>query len=549
MNRGKRHNQLRVAAVGWLLALLCGLACSDESDPILPEEPEIQYATVTISVQTAENQQPSFTKAGDDPTRPEDNEKDPTLEEETYAYERHIQDWWIVILKEDNQTVRAVIKNTPPSTNPPADSETEVNTPLPIDSTFYFYAFANLEMLAGNHASYIQNLKEGDTFDPAIAVKLPVITTFDPQAEQQRYIPMSSYPKKHTISLYTNRIDLTLIRLVGKVSVEVTNATGKEVTLRSLMLDRFRSEGSIYLLPYDAAQGKTTENLLSATMESSYQPSFPSVEGETPAYSPLQWNAEGGYAIPTDLPYTFTSYANETDFLEATDEGGHPLTGLTIQLDLPDRNDWPIETDYSFIRRNDWLKIPILISEADVKITFQQSHMPIGGIPATITFQPGVTLGEQSLTTTHAGAIKIHYDLQKLNTTTDWALRYYTDGTTVTSKDQFCYVGLVTGTNENNFLLQPEASETDPMSWWVSSKPKPVDPAFTYKLTLDQDAQGNDSPTKGSFTINVQELSDYGAATFRLNLVATRTVDGTEQTIVLPYLITLNNGKSKPSQP
>ena len=177
--------------------------------------------------------------------------------------------------------------------------------------------------------------------------------------------------------------------------------------------------------------------------------------------------------------------------------------------------------------------------------------MPIGGIPATITFQPGVTLGEQSLTTTHAGAIKIHYDLQKLNTTTDWALRYYDAETypAVTSKDQFCYVGLVTGSNENNFLLQPEASETDPMSWWVSSKLNPVDPAFTYKLTPDQDEQGKDSHTKGSFTINVQELSYYGAATFRLNLVATRTVDGKEQTIVLPYLITLNNGKPEQPQP
>lgn len=517
------YTQAKAAAAGLLLSLLWFVACSDEGGNNLPEVPEIQYAKVTISLGTADNATPAFTKAGE------------TVKEEAdESYEHFIQNWWVVIVNETGYVAK-VLTNDPTGSisNEDPDSKNSIETQLPIGSWFTFYAFANLNSVKNSEnsgAAYIKALQPGAHFEVKKAVELLDMAAYT--ENNKTYIPMSSYASEKLQvqqDVEKNKVSLLLIRLVGKVSVEVTNASTNEITLKQITLDKFRTTGSIYLLPYDAAQGKQTKNLLEKDMQDSYRPSFPQGDGTTATYSAKK-------IIPDDSPitvtaneeansYTATFFAPETDF-QTANKGD-----LQITLDVEGRNNDPIATDFSFIRRNDWLKIPILVSEAEVKITLKQPHMPIGGIPYELTFGSGAILAEQTYWTRHAGDLTFEYELTKLNAdnANGWTLKYYTN--TYQSKDRFCCVQLIENGSEGHpgLILEPEADERASLPWLSTD-------AWGFKMTP---VEG--SSTKGSFTIRLQELvpdADTSTARIKLTLVAT---NGTS-TVILPYYINIKFG-------
>ena len=247
-----------MAAAGWLLLLLLCVACSDEGGNNGPEIPEIQYARVTISLGTADNATPAFTKAGEETTLPDIDDE---------LYEREISDWWIVILdrqKNVYDVLSSELNDNWVATSNTADNEHEVGVDLVIGESYSFYAFANLKGLSNNDAvTYLSSLHKGMDLEVSKAVELKEITAYGAEEESPVYIPMSSYPSDPiTVKENNNKVELLLIRLLGKVSVEVNNASTESITLNQLTLGKFRTGGAIYLLPYDAAQGLSTKNLL-----------------------------------------------------------------------------------------------------------------------------------------------------------------------------------------------------------------------------------------------------------------------------------------------
>ncbi|MBP3640683.1 hypothetical protein [Parabacteroides johnsonii] len=213
-----------------------------------------------------------------------------------------------------------------------------------------------------------------------------------------------------------------------------------------------------------------------------------------------------------------------------------------------ERDDTPKSTNFSFIRRNDLLKVPILASNAKTEIEFEQKHMPIGGLPTAYQFKPGVQVAARTFITDHAGDITISYHLKKLNGSVltgndsdDWKLKYYTSGMTMKPGEHFCYAGLTVNTQvestNTGFVLIPDTK--DELGWWTAvgnaDDDKPIC-AFPLKPT---DESGQTSTNKGSFTITVQELVDTAAsATIKLTLVAVNKA-GTE--VVLPYTLIIKN--------
>lgn len=260
------------AVVASLLLSFFLPACSD-GEGGTPEIPESKLAQVTISLASLDGATPAYTKAEDPPVTEEENDT---------KYERRIKDWWVVVLDEAGN-VYQVITNDPHSSSPEPDSKTAVRVELPIGKRFTFHAFANLNdvaLTAGDGASYIKALQAGDLFAVNKAVSLKAMSEY----KDRVYIPMSSYasePKTVSSIEEDNTVDLLLIRMLGKVSWTITNATGKAITVKSLSFKQFRTTGDIYMLPYDAAEGGTTQNLLATDMQTTYSPEFPDASQES----------------------------------------------------------------------------------------------------------------------------------------------------------------------------------------------------------------------------------------------------------------------------
>lgn len=505
-------NNRIAAAMMLLLSLFLLPACSNEDD--VPEVEEPQYATMVISLGALDNSTPTYTRA---------ETIDPDVEE-VDEYERYIKDWWIVVLDKDKKVDR-VITNDPVSQNPAPDSETKVEMELPIGETYTFYAFANLNDLDGDAAKYISGLSKGQDFELGKAVSLKSIDSYKIPNEGEAvsaYIPMSSYGYKVTVQEDNKPLEILLIRLIGKVEVSLENKTGEDVVLKSLSLDKFRTAGNIYLLPYDAAKGENTTNLLKEDMQPSYIPSFPQ---STKTFSTMTLSTSN-ITIPKDGNITYWSYANETSFQDI--DG---LNYLQVKADIDNRTDQPLDTEFSFIRRNDWLKIPLILSDVSTTITFDMKHMPIGGLPATITIPEGLTIPQATFwTQDHGGDITITYTLNSISSLTEAQILHYNAGDSYLDNEQHPFTSAVLESNDDLLISLPTDNSSAP---WLDNS------AIAFDLSSNTDGQN------GSFTITAQELAKSAEARIRLNMVIEGTANGTTHKVVVPYTIIIKNKKDQ----
>ena len=83
---------------------------------------------------------------------------------------------------------------------------------------------------------------------------------------------------------------------------------------------------------------------------------------------------------------------------------------MEITEDISTRGEQSKPIFTSFIRRNDWLTIPLQISPFDAAFTFSQEHMPIGGLPDKITLKANeAVIPIIDRTTDHAGKITVDF--------------------------------------------------------------------------------------------------------------------------------------------
>lgn len=505
------YKQATAVAITLLLSLFLLPACSDEEGGGA-DIPEAKFAKLTISLHSMDNASPAQTKAS-------------ITEEDDSEYEHHIHDYRIIILKKGTDGSYKVSHNISgdDANNSHTDSETTKEVELEVGQTYKFYAFANLDELASG-GDYIKGLGEGNelALDHAVEVK-PMDDYYEGAGGS--YIPMSSYGKEVKIEESTNSVTLQLIRLIGKVSVSVDNGTNGPITLNEITLNKFRTDGSIYLLPYDAAQGKET-TLLEAigNMTETYGPSFPNeTEESSNGTFTVKTLLESNTIINAGANNEFTPfYANETRFTAANSG-----EALTIEVDLDGRDQDPKPTTFNFIRRNDWLKIPLLISDAETTISIDQQHMPIGGTPASYKLEPGLTVSSIEFATDHGGDITISYTVKVTDGTT---LKYFVEDPNqsgVPSDQQYCSAVLESHTN-NLLINVPEAASD---GGWQADK-------IEFEMSKEPGLSG-------SFKVTAQELAYSASATIKLTLVVSGTKDGSPMEIVLPYTITITNGKTE----
>ena len=404
-----KYKQIWKTAASCLVAALMFPSCSDDEGGGGDVQDD-RYRTLMITLNSLGSPEMG--------TRAENDVVDPDYDDD---FDEHfISRYWLLVLKQDAESkefkVDRVIDSEDPEyivpDNTNDNSETELGVEVEIGQTYRFYALANLDGLANGDEviAALDALEAGAPFDPTKIINATVkdMDKYPHDTEGQSYIPMTSYGYDETITSSTTRLtddegnpeSIALIRLVGKATVSIDNLTGKEVKLSSLTMQPMR-KGDIFLFPYDVAAD--TRYLLDEEMSEIYPPEFGESEGKP--YD-IEF-VENEISIPAntkkeDIVY---SYLPETSWDDNAD--------LTVTSKVTDRNPYPQSIHTSFVRRNDWIRIPMQITPITAEFTVKQEHMPIGGIPAEIEFPAyKINIPIISCTTDHAGKVTITYTIK-----------------------------------------------------------------------------------------------------------------------------------------
>lgn len=513
--RNKRYNPIQATAVALALLLLSLLpACSDDDGGNGPDLPDNQLYTLTIHLQPSAPYTPVTKAAGDEQDTP---------------YERRLEHWWLLVYGQDPETQQEglieVVSDETYQTNPTGDdSETAVELKLPI-GTYRLYALANLNSL-NNADALINEIEAKKITEEDLKKKsatLMRLNNFNDEKESARKaIPMSSYATTTEVKENVeNKAKVTLIRMLGKVRIDVTNQTGSDIQLNSLSMGKFR-EGPIDLLPYGEGPdlpetGPTFAN----------KPSDAKIEFKD---HPVVQNAAESLVNGASKSYTFYQY--ETGFAEdqqARDDA------FTINLEAGNKKLDKQEIDFDWMRRNDFLIIPITITDIETTLGWSGSRMPIGGLPVKKVYgnSDGIQVGTPFYCNAdYAGDVTVEFELKSISGIEENAnleLKYA--GETIISGQKYCEATLMDNTYEKD---QEEGLLID------KDKDNNV---------LNNGAQITLKPTgkeklKGSFTVRTRELGKKSSAAITLTLIA-QYEDPSDATkkreVEIPYTIIIQN--------
>ncbi|WP_287619758.1 hypothetical protein [Parabacteroides sp.] len=226
------------------------------------------------------------------------------------------------------------------------------------------YAFANLDSeLLEQKPSFTLGTKFNKDAIAQITQSLTVGTN--------QAIPMSSRPciitdQGGTIEQPYDRGEIPLYRMIAKVHVTLTNNTDKEVTINSLSLGDFQYR-DICLLPYEGLE-KVDNN------DETTRPSFPKTNTPITTYPLPIVSGATNVAASAVFGQDLYQYVHETDLGE-----NNPIkVAATINNEVMTPGG---DTKFTFVRRNDYLRIPLLLSKNQLVISMEETYAPIGGYP------------------------------------------------------------------------------------------------------------------------------------------------------------------------
>lgn len=527
------YNTAKAVAPTLLLLLFLLPSCSKESGNE-PEIPETKYAKLTITLGSADNAQPSGTRAGGSEGSTPDTEEPET-------YERRIDECWVVIFDADGKWVATVSTKDFNINNKHDDSESTTTVDLLLGN-YTGYAFANLNSLTDG--SELINILESGKVDASTALTPQYLNTRAVTLNSHdnfkltggKGIPMSSYPHEFEVKeTGENKAEIGMFRMLGKVEISITNKTGKALTLNSLSMGKFR-EGAILLVPYTKGDLTLDQVIKDGDIANQLSPEFPT--DATSSYTHTVAVTDENKNLPVDktpVPYSF--YAFETGpETNQTDNGD-----LSINIKIGDREASVKSTDFSMMRRNDWLKIPVNITDITTVLRFENTRMPIGGLPYQLVYgEDGIQIlvdAVNPIPSNYAGPVKVEYELQSISdgaeSLQDLKIVYDTDQTTGKG-----WSSAELSDNTDELIIDKATGNpieaTDETLSKITLQASPKDPA---------NPTGGTEATKGYFEVWTQELGKNSSATIKLTLVAEYGTETPKQKIEIPYTIRIQNYK------
>ena len=551
MRRYTIYNRLTAVAAGLCLCWLF-MACGEDRGGDLPDD-DPNHCVVTITLRTSRSVRPPQTKAEGMMTKAEGmmTKADETTETDFWAkdeeYERDITNW-LVVAYDENADFAGYISGkdgtwTPDISN--EDSRTTVEMKLPF-GTYHFYAFANLQSLEDGTSLY-QKITEAHSLAELSEVKiLDSGTSIDTRNEEKKgkfggeeasrkRIPMSSYAQKHTVlpAPAENKFEIPLIRMIGKVQVEITNNLDKSITVNQLDIMNLR-KGSlpIWLLPWgnenylEFKDNKDLEEPLAPSFPKDANPPVVSLEDlYTESIKPGD-NEKEIQAKHVDgengSKRAYIRYIPETN--AAVGENGG---GIHLGVEIEGRPRTEHLTGFDFVRRNDLLVIPVLITNITTKLEVAEQRLPIGVYPTALVY--GEKTGVQILTPVEhtlqaAGDLSIRFEISSIEGVTgDFMIKGLPQEGTVTETAKISSIQVKS--DEKRLITAVNGEDCD-------KKQRFYLPEASIK-------EGK----KGSFTIRTRELGGNVDATVILTLIINYYVGQEKQEMQIPYTIKIRNYK------
>lgn len=542
MRRYTIYNLLTVVVAG---LCLCGLftACGEDRGGEFPDD-DPNHCVVTITLRTSRSVRPPQTKAGGMMTKA-DETTGPDFWAEDEEYERDITNWLVVAYDENADLAGYISSNGIWNTKGDNDSRTEVEMKLPL-GTYHFYAFANLQSLEDG-ASLYQKIIEAHSLAELSEVRILASGTsidtrnaekkgkFGGEEASRKLIPMSSYAQKHTVlpAPAENKFEIPLIRMIGKVQVEITNNLDKSITVNQLDIMNLR-KGSlpIWLLPWgnenylEFKDKKDLEEPLAPSFPKDANPPVVSLEDlYTESIKPgdnekeIQAKPVGG---ENGSKRAYIRYIPETN--AAVGENGG---GIHLGVEIEGRPRTEHLTGFDFVRRNDLLVIPVLITNITTKLKVAEQRLPIGVYPTALVY--GEKTGVQILTPVEhtlqaAGDLSIRFEISSIEGVTgDFTIKGLPQDETVTETAKISSIQVKS--DEKRLITAVNGEDCD-------KKQRFYLPEASVK-------EGK----KGSFTIRTRELGGNVDATVILTLIINYYVGQEKQEMQIPYTIKIRNYK------
>lgn len=173
-------------------------------------------------------------------------------------------------------------------------------------------------------------------------------------------IPMSS----HFHKLDAEEISIPLYRMIAKVKVSLQNMSGEDIEIYNMTLENAVNSNSIYTLPY-----KSLINL-----KEDDPPLFPDNSVGITTLSGLYNN----WKVPNNESTETICYLQEL-----TLSGLKKNIQVMVQF-VQGTGTTPKKygvTRFTYVRRNDYLVIPLVVSNYALNVTISEQRAPIGGYP------------------------------------------------------------------------------------------------------------------------------------------------------------------------
>lgn len=336
----------------FVLGLVGFVACSEDNGEF-PDVPDGELCSLTIQLGAANNQE---TRVGGD-----DNALDGEF----------INTLWVFITN-DKGVVEKKLTLTEGSTSTVSPSTATGGNilewwhtieDLPVGEKF-IYAFANMEEVSTveenqNMSTLLSGIQEGANLSTAVDGLVINNPASKVNIAEKRYIPMSL---KESVTVTGDQtIRVKLVRLVGRVNIQLKNAKASPVSVTGFTMSNFADK--VALMPKGTATDVAYDLVCPTSFES--------------------LTINGGESK------TFQFYVNETK----------NDTPFSIQLTADNKNYSATTTRATAIPRNYILPLNLTISESDLNLIVTAYIAPIGGYPVPIyTSKDLLNAGEYAVT-------------------------------------------------------------------------------------------------------------------------------------------------------
>lgn len=328
----------------FVLGLVGFVACSEDNGEF-PDVPNGELCSLTIQLGAANNQE---TRVGGD-----DNALDGEF----------INSLWVFIT-DDNGVVEKRLTLDEGSTSTVSPSTATGGNTLEWRHTIedlrvgdkFIYAFANMEKVSpvSNESQNMSTLLSGIQEGANLSNIVDELVINDPASTvniaNEQYIPMSL---KEQVSVTGDQIiRVKLVRLVGRVNIQLKNSKASDVFVTSFTMSNFANK--VALMPKGNAEGVD------------FNQSYSTFSADAPQV-----------ITGNNGAYSFSFYVNETD--NNTDNN----TPFSIQLTADNKN-YSATTEAKAIPRNSILPLNLTISESDLNLEVMAYIAPIGGYPVQV---------------------------------------------------------------------------------------------------------------------------------------------------------------------